>query len=111
LARTGTVVSSPWIRSAVSTWCLSKAVGGDSAVGAGPDSVGQRRDAEIETFARELLALPIEWLMLPELAAQDGRQQIGTGAAAGDRWNGAGGWVMLSQERQENFSRTVWITL
>ena len=23
-------------------------------------------------------------------------------------WNGAGGWVMLSQVRQENFSRTVW---
>src|SRR4051812_12982554 len=26
-------------------------------------------------------------------------------------WNGAAGWVILSHERQENFSRTVWITL
>src|ERR1700692_2308934 len=25
-------------------------------------------------------------------------------------WNGAGGWVILSQDRQVNFSRTVWIT-
>ena len=25
-------------------------------------------------------------------------------------WNGAGGWVTLSQERQENLSRTVWMT-
>lgn len=25
-------------------------------------------------------------------------------------WNGAGGWVIVSQERQLNFSSTVWIT-
>ena len=25
-------------------------------------------------------------------------------------WNGAGGWLMRSQSRQLNFSRTVWIT-
>src|SRR5271169_4582802 len=25
-------------------------------------------------------------------------------------WNGAGGWVIFSHERQVNFSRTVWIT-
>src|SRR5258705_6143691 len=25
-------------------------------------------------------------------------------------WNGAGGWVIFSQDRQLNFSRTVWIT-
>src|SRR5260370_38255109 len=25
-------------------------------------------------------------------------------------WNGAGGWVIFSQDRQVNFSRTVWIT-
>ena len=25
-------------------------------------------------------------------------------------WNGAGGWVIVSQDRQVNFSRTVWIT-
>jgi hypothetical protein len=24
---------------------------------------------------------------------------------------GAGGWEIVSQDRQENFSRTVWITL
>jgi hypothetical protein len=26
-------------------------------------------------------------------------------------WNEAGGCVIVSQDRQENFSRTVWITL
>src|ERR1700731_396494 len=25
-------------------------------------------------------------------------------------WKGAGGWVIFSQDRQVNFSRTVWIT-
>jgi hypothetical protein len=25
-------------------------------------------------------------------------------------WNGAGGWVIVSQARHTNFSRTVWIT-
>jgi hypothetical protein len=25
-------------------------------------------------------------------------------------WNGAGGWVIFSQARHVNFSRTVWIT-
>jgi hypothetical protein len=25
-------------------------------------------------------------------------------------WKGAGGWLILSQSRQVNFSRTVWIT-
>src|SRR5438270_13016250 len=25
-------------------------------------------------------------------------------------WNGAGGWVIFSQDRQVNFSRTVWTT-
>jgi hypothetical protein len=25
-------------------------------------------------------------------------------------WNGAGGWLIFSQSRQLNFSRTVWIT-
>src|SRR5271156_7184150 len=28
----------------------------------------------------------------------------------GVTWNGAGGWVIVSHARHENFSRTVWIT-
>src|SRR5580693_8136823 len=28
----------------------------------------------------------------------------------GVTWNAAGGWVIVSQSRHENFSRTVWIT-
>jgi hypothetical protein len=30
--------------------------------------------------------------------------------ARGVTWNGAGGWLIVSQVRHENFSRTVWIT-
>ena len=34
----------------------------------------------------------------------------GFDSIAGWTGNGAGGWLMPSQSRQENFSRTVWIT-
>ena len=57
------------------------------------------------------LALPVERLMFAELGVKDHRQQAR--ARPGPRamtWNGAGGWVILSQRRQVNFSRTVWIT-
>ena len=44
-------------------------------------------------------------------AFDDGQSPaIAAGTAAGDRVEGAGGWVMVSQERQENRSRTVWMT-
>ena len=36
--------------------------------------------------------------------------RLGPAQPRGMAWNGAGGWVMRSQSRQANFSRTVWIT-
>ena len=36
--------------------------------------------------------------------------RLGPAQARGMVWNGAGGWVIVSQARQENVSRTVWIT-
>src|SRR5437763_9671421 len=37
-------------------------------------------------------------------------RRLGPAKPRGVTWNGAGGWVILSQSRHENFSRTVWIT-
>jgi hypothetical protein len=49
--------------------------------------------------------------MLAELLEQDHRQQVRPRQSrAASTWKGAGGWVIFSQSRQENFSRTVWIT-
>jgi hypothetical protein len=36
--------------------------------------------------------------------------RLGPAKPRGVTWNGAGGWVIASHARQENFSRTVWIT-
>ena len=37
-------------------------------------------------------------------------RRLGPAKPRGVTWNGAGGWVIVSQSRHENFSRTVWIT-
>ena len=49
---------------------------------AGPDLIGQRRQAEGDPLARIALGLAIERLMLPELLEQDHRQQARAGPAA-----------------------------
>ena len=36
--------------------------------------------------------------------------RLGPAQPRGMAWKGAGGWLILSQSRQVNFSRTVWIT-
>jgi hypothetical protein len=48
--------------------------------------------------------------MLAKLLEQHHRQQAGSGPALAITWNGAGAWLIFSQSRQENFSRTCWIT-
>ena len=37
-------------------------------------------------------------------------RRFGPAQPRGRTWKGAGAWAMVSQSRQENFSRTVWIT-
>jgi len=37
-------------------------------------------------------------------------RKLGPAQPRGTTWNGAGGCVIFSQSRQENFSRTVWMT-
>jgi stage V sporulation protein SpoVS len=39
--------------------------------GAGADLIRQRRDAEVDAFAGEAVALPVQRLMLAELVEQD----------------------------------------
>jgi hypothetical protein len=47
----------------------------------------------------------------PERYESAGRDsQISPARPRAIGWNGAGGWVMTSQDRQENFSRRCWIT-
>ena len=49
--------------------------------------------------------------MRPVLAEQNVGQKLRAGAAARAMGcEGAGGWVMASHLRHENFSRTCWIT-
>jgi hypothetical protein len=49
---------------------------------AGPDQVGQRRQAQIDALPRVTLALPVQRLKLAELLEQDHRQQVRAGEAA-----------------------------
>jgi hypothetical protein len=37
-------------------------------------------------------------------------RRFGPAKPHGVTWKGAGDWVIVSQARHENFSRTVWIT-
>ena len=37
-------------------------------------------------------------------------RKLGPAQPRGTTWNGAGGWVIVSQSRQATFSRTVWMT-
>ena len=52
---------------------------------AGADMIGQRREAEVDAFARVALALPVQRLVLTELLEQDHRQQARAGQPSRDR--------------------------
>jgi hypothetical protein len=81
-ARIGTVVSSPFSRSAARTWASINACSGRSAAAQAAHLVGQRRQAQVDAFARVALALPVQRLMLAELLEQDHRQKARSGKAA-----------------------------
>ena len=109
-ASSGTVVSSPCSRSAASTWRSIRAWSGSSDDVAGADQVGQGRHAELDALAGVALAQPVQRLVLAELLDRIIASRFGPAQPRGVAWNGAGGWVIVSQSRHENFSRTVWIT-
>src|SRR5215471_2486888 len=83
-------------------------VNGAQESSAGPDLVGQCRHAQLDALARVALGLPVERLVLPVLLKQDHGEQAGAGKAA--RQDGAGAWLIFSQSRQVNFSRTCCTT-
>jgi hypothetical protein len=69
------------------------------------DLVGERRYPGIDTLPSVAFALPVERLALAELLEQD-HGQLGPAKPRGVTWNGAGGCVIVSQSRHENFLRT-----
>ncbi len=74
------------------------------------DRIGQGRQAEIDTLPGVALALAIGRLMHAIFLEQDHGQEARPGETARNHMKGAGGWKMLPQCRQVNFSRTYWIT-
>ena len=75
------------------------------------DQIGESRQAQIDALARNALGLAVQRLMLASyLSKATIAIRLGPAHPRGMTWNGAGGWLIFSQQRQVNFSRTVWIT-
>src|SRR6516225_7775593 len=82
--------------------------------GEGPvaDLVGQRRQRQVDPLALEARTLAVERDMHAELVEQDRRQQLWADEAARRGMERCRrGWLIFSQSRQVNFSRTVTMTL
>jgi hypothetical protein len=77
---------------------------------AGPDLIGQRRQAEWHPFAGVALGLAVERLMLAVLLEQDHRQQAGAGPTSGDHTEGRRLLADALAVAAREFSRTIWIT-
>ena len=90
---------------------------------AGPDLVGQGGQADLDAFLGIPLSLSVQGRVLPELLEEQraiegaigsspmaSASRLGPAQPRGVGWKGAGGWLIFSQSRQVNFSRTVWIT-
>lgn len=75
-----------------------------------PDQVSQGRQAQFYTFTGEAFGLPVQRLVLPVFLEDKHGDQAGPGPTTRDRMERVGGWLIFSQFRQVNFSRTVWIT-
>ncbi len=109
-AISGTVVSSPCRRSAARTCASISASSGVSVAAQVPT-----QSASVETLSsmpsRAKLSLcRFSGRCWPNFASRIMASRFGPARPRAIGWNGAGGWVIASQERQENRSRTVWIT-
>ena len=69
----------------------------------------RRRQPSVQAYPQSSHA-SVERLVLAEFLEQDHGQQVGSGKAPWGHMDGAGGWVIVSHSRHENFSRTVCIT-
>lgn len=68
-ARTGTVVSSAWVRSARSTWVRIASHERRQRDRTGADPIGERRGVDLDPLAGEGLALAVERLVQQELGS------------------------------------------
>ena len=75
----------------------------------GAHPVGQRRDIEVDAFAPVDLALTVERQVQAILANRTWASSLVLRVRV-NGCEGAGGWLIASQARQTNFSRTCWIT-
>lgn len=75
------------------------------------DQISQSGQAKLNPLPRDPFRLPVQWLVLSIFVKGGHRDQLRSSPTARDgmAWNGAGGWLILSQVQQVNFSRTVWI--
>tara|TARA_R110002095_G_C4067069_1_gene219730 strand:+ start:216 stop:524 length:309 start_codon:yes stop_codon:yes gene_type:complete len=73
-----------------------------------PDQVCQCGQAQLNAFTGEAFGLPVQGLVLAVLFKNEHGDQAVPGPTMRDRMEG--GWLIFSQARLVNFSRTVWIT-
>ena len=92
----------------------------DMSLDEAPEGIERRRDrahrvghgGQRDRRALERIALPCQlrgWCW-PKFSNTIIASRLGPAQALGITWNGAGAWLIVSQSRQENFSRTVSIT-
>jgi hypothetical protein len=72
--------------------------------------IGHGRQRQLDPLARILLALAIERLMLAYFATNIIASKLAPAKPRAIAWKGAGGWVIVSHDRQLNFSRTSSVT-
>jgi hypothetical protein len=111
LASTGTVVSSPWMRSAANTWPRISVTSGVSAVVQAPTQSARVETPRSMPSRAKLSLCRFSGWWSQNLPCMTPASRFGPARPRAIGWNGAGGWVIVSHARQLNFSRTVWITL
>jgi hypothetical protein len=110
LASTGTGVSSPCSRPVASTCAAIRSCSGFSTAAAVP-TWSARVDKLSGTPSRaKRSACRFSGWCWPNFSNRTVASRLGPTQPRRVAWNGAGGWLIVSQARQENRSRTVWIT-
>jgi len=75
-----------------------------------PYGVGHRRQRDRHPLQGVTLGPTVQRLMLAELSYRIIASRLGPAQPLATAWNGAGAWLIFSQSRQLNFSRTVSTT-
>jgi len=77
---------------------------------AGAHLVREGGQAQRHALPGVALGLAVQRLVLAELFEQQHGRKLGPAQPRGVTWNGAGAWLIASQSRQENVSRTCRIS-